>query len=108
MPEDVLKRLLEAERRAEAIVESARTEQARLIDEARREARALEQGFEARVPGIRALHVKDAEERAERAIAELERRFHERQKELRRLAEAREDDAVRDALGILTSPERCE
>jgi len=108
MPEDVLKQLLEAERRAEAIVESAKTEQARLIEEARREARALEQSFEERVPEIRALYVKDAEERADRAIAELERRFHERQKELRRLAEAREDDAVRDALGILTSPERCE
>lgn len=108
MPEDVLERLLEAERKAEAVVENAKTEQSRIVEEAHREARSIEQSFEARVPEIRALWLKKAEDRAEQTVRELGRRFQERQKELRRLAEGHEDEAIRAVVALLTSPDRCD
>jgi V/A-type H+-transporting ATPase subunit G/H len=108
MPDDVLKQLLDAERRAEGVVESARLEKERIIEAARRDARALEERFEARIPEIRETQVKDAERRAERSVAELEARFQERRRELRRLADEHEEDALRAALALLTDDDACE
>lgn len=102
MTGDVLKRLIDTERRAEAIVEDAQAEQKRLVEEARHDARALEERFEARVPEIHALQLKNAERRAGQTIANLERQFEARRKELRRLVDEHEEDALRAALALLT------
>jgi vacuolar-type H+-ATPase subunit H len=100
--EEVLKRLLEIERQAEALVDAAQAERDRIVTAAQEEAHAAAQQLEARLPELRASFLHKAEERAEQAIAEVTRRATERQRELRRLAEAHEADALAAALALLT------
>ncbi|WP_077729678.1 hypothetical protein [Methylocaldum sp. 14B] len=52
--EDVLKRLLEAESRAEVLIKEADAERDRLVQEARAEARTMEERFAASLPALRA------------------------------------------------------
>jgi len=104
--EDVLKRLLEAEARAEAMVADATAKREQIIRQATEEARAAEQRFEARIPEIQGSFAGKAQERAEQAIAELRRRYEERHKSLRALAERQADDAVNAAVALLLDVER--
>ncbi len=104
--EDVLKRLLEAEQQAEALVDAAQAERDRIIAGAEAEARAAEAQLEARLPELRAGFLEKARERAEQSIAELTRRAHERQHALRQTAQAREADAVEAALALILDPSR--
>ncbi len=99
--EDVLKRLLDAEARAEAIVADANAKREQIIREATDEARAAESRFEERIPEIQASFSGKAEERAQQGIAELKRRYEERQKNLRSLAETQTQAAVEAALVII-------
>jgi V/A-type H+-transporting ATPase subunit G/H len=104
--ENELKRLLDAELRAEALVEEANQERERLIRQALDDARVAEAHFEARIPELEASFVEKAQERAEQAIAELERRYAERREHLRQLAAEKEHDALDAALTLLLDPER--
>lgn len=104
--EEVLKRLLEIEHQAEALVDAAQAERDRIISVAQEEAQAAERQLEARLPELRASFLSKGEERADQAIAELTRRGAERQRELRRLAEAHEQDALAAALALLTDPDK--
>lgn len=99
--EDVLKRLLDAEARAEAIVAEANAKREQIIREATEEARGAEARFEERIPDIQGSFAGKAEERAEQAIAELRRRYEERQKNLRGVAETQTQEAVDAALAII-------
>lgn len=99
--EDVLKRLLEAEARAEAVVAEATAKREQIIRQATEEARAAELRFEERIPEIQGSYSGKAEERAQQAIAELKRRYEERHKSLRALAERQAPDAVNAAVAIL-------
>lgn len=104
--DDTLKRLLDAELRAEALVEQAQKERERIVQDAVDEARATEQRFEARIPELHASFVHKAEERAAQAIAELERRYREHGADLRARAREHEREAIAAALALLIDPER--
>lgn len=104
--EDLLKRLLEAEMRADAEVVKADAERERSIQEALEQARRAEEQFAAGITELRAPHLEQAETRAAQAVAELKRKHGERQRHLRRLAEERERPAVEAALALLLDPER--
>ena len=104
--EDVLKCLLEAEHRAEALVKAAEAERDRLVRQARVDAHAAEERFAARIPAIRTSFLEKAEEQAAQALAELRRHYAEQQRQLYTLAEAREQTAVETAVALLLDPSR--
>ncbi len=99
--EDVLKRLLDAEARAEAIVAEANAKREQIIRQATDEAHAAEARFEERIPEIQVSFSGKAEERAQQGIAELRRRYEERQKNLRGLAETQTQAAIDAALDVI-------
>jgi len=86
--EDQLKRLLEAEARAQAIIEAAGHERQRLLDETLASAHEAEARFEKNRAELRAPFIKEAHGRAEQAVAELTRKYEERQRNLRDMAPA--------------------
>lgn len=104
--EDLLKRLLEAELQADGEVRNASSRRERTIQEALEQARQAEQQFAAGVETLRAPYLRQAQERAEQAIAELRKKYEERQRALRALAEQRETAAVEAALAAVLDPER--
>ena len=99
--DQTLKRLLDAEVRAEQIVRQAEDAREKLIRSALLEARAIENRFEARVPELHASFREKAEARADQTISELKRRFDERHVQLRNLAEQREEEALEAAFALL-------
>jgi vacuolar-type H+-ATPase subunit H len=102
--EDPLKRLLEAEGRAQSIIDTASNERQRILDEALASAREAEARFEAGRVDLRAPFLKEAHSRAEQAVAELVRKYEERQRNLRDLASRHEQEAVDAALSLLLDP----
>jgi vacuolar-type H+-ATPase subunit H len=104
--DDTLKRLLDAEMKAEKIARDAEQEQERIIQSAMREARSDEERFTARIPDLHRGFIDKAEERAEQTIAELKRRYDERHVQLRETAEQRENDALDAAFSLLLDPSR--
>lgn len=106
MVEDELKRLLDAELRAEALVEQANTEREAIIHKALEDARHAEERFEARIPELRASFLEKAEDRAAQAVAELTRRYEERAERLRALAREREREATESAVAWVLDPDR--
>ncbi|MBI5330738.1 MAG: ATPase [Betaproteobacteria bacterium] len=104
--DDALKRLLEAETRAQSIIEAATMERQRILDEALAAAREAETRFEAGRADLRAPFLKEAHGRAEQAVAELTRKYEERQRSLRDLATRHEQEAVEAALDLLLDPAR--
>lgn len=99
--EEVLKRLLDTERKAEELVDAAQTERDRIIANAQTEAHAAEAQLEARLPELRTGFLSKAAERAEQSITELTRRATERQRDLRHIAESHEQEALTAALALL-------
>lgn len=102
--DETLRRLLDAELRAEKLAQEAEQEQERMIQAALREARAEEERFTARVPDLHRGFLHKAEERAEQTVAELKRRYDERHVQLRNLAGEREQDALEGAFAHLIDP----
>jgi V/A-type H+/Na+-transporting ATPase subunit G/H len=98
---DVLKRLLDAEIKAEAQLEAADRERERVIQEALDEARTMEERFEAGLAEFRAPILKEAEEDARRQTEELERRYAATAQTLRTAAQRNEEAAVAAALSLL-------
>lgn len=103
--DDQLKRLLDAEKRAEEIARQAEADQEQMIQAALREARHAEERFQARTPDIHGSFLEKAEARAEQTIKELRKRYDERHVQLREMAEAREAEALDAAFAVLTDPE---
>lgn len=99
--DDTLKRLLEAEMRAEGLAQQAEEEAERLVQAAVAEAKAQEERFRARIPDLHKGYIQKSEERAEQTIAELKRRYDERHVQLRNMAEEREEDALQAAFDLL-------
>ena len=99
--DDTLKRLLDAEMRAERLAQQAEVEQDSLIQQAMADAKAENERFGARIPELQRAFVTKAEERAEQNIAELRRRYDERHIQLRDQAEQREHEALEAAFQIL-------
>lgn len=104
--EDALKRLLEAEARADAEVTQASVERERIIQGALEQARLAREQFAAGVADLRAPYLAQAEDRAAQAIAELRRKYDDRGRTLRTQAEARESAAVDAAIAVVLDPER--
>ena len=103
--EKTLQRLLDAEMQAEQIHLKAVEAREQVIQEALREARAEEEHFEARLPELHGSFLEKANQRAEQTIAELKRRYDERHAQLRKYAEAREDEALDAAFAVLIDPD---
>lgn len=99
--DDLLKRLLDAELQGEAIVDEASRERERMVQQALGEARAAEASFEAGLGELRRHYLKQSEERAAQAVAELARQYAEHQRELRRQAQEHDADAGAAALDLL-------
>lgn len=104
--EDTLRRLLDAEVKAEQLAAEADAERERLVRQALSDARAAEEQFEARIPELHAAFVRKAEARADQHVAELQRRYHERGKQVTTLARQREVEAMEAALTLLIDPHR--
>lgn len=102
--ENSLKRLLEAEARAQGIIDAASAERQRILDEALAAARDAEARFEAGRADLRAPFLKEAHGRADQAVAELARKYEERQRNLRDMASRHEQEAVDAALNLLLDP----
>jgi len=102
--EDPLKRLLEAEARAQSIIDAASAERQRLLDEALASAHDAEVRFEAGRADLRAPFIKEAHGRADQAVVELARKYEERQRNLRDMASRHEQEAVDAALNLLLDP----
>lgn len=97
---DTLKRLLEAEMRAQVLVDQAIQERDKIIAKALADTRRAEERFAAHIPEIQQSYIAKAESQAEQAISELTRRYGEREKQLEDLAQERRAKA-REA--VLTS-----
>ena len=103
--ENVLQRLLNAELKARVIVENAKKERDRLVNEAREEVKRAEQRFELRVPEIHTSFTDKAEERARTQINELDRRYHERRDILIEVSKQNKQQAIDDALNLFMDAE---
>lgn len=103
--EDILKRLLDTESRAEAIVAAAEAERKRIVDAALDEARQAEARFQESAAGRRQPLLAEAEDRAGQLVADLNRKYEARQRALREQAERNEGEAVKAALAALLGVE---
>jgi vacuolar-type H+-ATPase subunit H len=99
--EDTLKRLLDAELRAQALVDQAFHQRDHMLEQAREETRIAEERFKARIPEVQSAFVSKAEKRADQTISELERRHDERRSELEAMAEGRREDAAEAAIAYI-------
>jgi vacuolar-type H+-ATPase subunit H len=99
--EDTLKRLLEAEKEAERMVDEAKSERNRIVEQALANTQAEEKRFAQRIPEIHADFLKKAETRAEQSIGELKRRYEERTRQLSSLAGQNEEEALESAVELI-------
>ncbi len=102
--DEPLQRLLEAEARAQAVIDAARRERDAIVEAALAAARDAEARFEAGRAALRAPFIDEAQARAEQAIGELTRKYGERQRMLRELAARHEREAAGAALALLLDP----
>ena len=103
--DDALKRLLDAESRAREIIDAATRERQQLLDKAVADAQAAQARFDQNRAQLRAPFLAEARSRAEQSVAELARKYEERQKVLRDMASRHEQEAVRAALEWVLDPD---
>lgn len=101
---DTLKRLLEAEMRAQALVDQAMQERDKIIAQALADTQRAEERFAARIPEIQQSYIARAESQAEQAIGELTRRYGEREKQFEDLAQERRAKAREAVLASFLDP----
>ena len=104
--EAILKRLLDAELKAQQLVDHANAERERILHQALADAQAAEERFSARIPTIHSSFIAQAEERATQTIGELNRRYEERRTQLQQMAEGRREDAMEAAMALVLDPQR--
>lgn len=102
MADEPLKRLLDAEAKAEQVIARADEERQSIIEQARLEIQAAELRHAERVKEIQASSLAQAEQRAQQTIAELKRRHNERLAALRTSAASMESRALDAAVELLT------
>jgi V/A-type H+-transporting ATPase subunit G/H len=102
MADESLKRLLDAEAKAELIITQADAERQAIIEQARKEVHEAERQHAERVSGIHASFLAQAEQRAQQTIAELKRRHTERSATLQAAAEQHRQQALDAAVALLT------
>lgn len=99
--EDTLKRLLNAEIRAETLVAQAQTEREQTVQRALQETKQAEQRFKRNIPQLQHHFLEQAEARAIQSIAELNKRYEGRKTHLRQLAEDNQQRALDAAVQLL-------
>ncbi len=104
--DDTLRRLLEAEQKADALVNKAQADRDRIVEKALEEIKAADDRFRARIPELRESFQNKAEERAAQAIAEVRRRYSERRHELDEEIDRRRDQSVSRGLDALLTISR--
>ncbi|OIR11182.1 hypothetical protein GALL_73600 [mine drainage metagenome] len=102
MVDEALKRLLDAEARAELVIAGAEAERQKVIEQAKFEVQVLERQHAERIKEIHAAFLAQAEQRAQQTIAELKRRNTDRAASLRQSAGESESQALDAALSLLT------
>lgn len=103
--DDQLQRLLETEARAQAVIDAASRNRQRMIEDALATVRDAEARFEAGRAELKAPFLNEAKGRADQVVAELSRKYSERQRALRDLAARHEAEAVDAALTLLLDPD---
>lgn len=101
--DELLKDLLEAEEKAEHIVQQGEQHSEELSRKALADAHAIEQQFLDRIPEMHRSFSDKAREKAQQTIAEIQLRYDERNKELRELADQHADEAVEEAIELILS-----
>lgn len=104
--DDTLKRLLEAESKAEEIIASADRQRAALIEQARQAAQAAQTQHAQHLAEIAASFMAQAEQRAEQTIGELKRRHVERSQAMKAAAELARAQALEVALALLIGTDK--
>lgn len=99
--EDILKRLLEAEKKAEEQVEQADAARRQMIQDALDTARQAEIEFEKQAEARRSPFLAKAEEEARRRVAQMEEASSAQQRRLRERAARNEEAAVEAALALI-------
>ena len=100
--EDILKRLLAVEIEAEQLVAQANTDREKILQQALHDAHQAQQQFQAKVPEIQAMWLKQAQEQAQQTIDELNKRYEEKKLRLRTLAEENQQKALEAAVHFIT------
>jgi vacuolar-type H+-ATPase subunit H len=99
--EDILKRLLTVERKAEEQVQHADATRRKMIQEALEQSRSAEIEFEKKAEDRRKPFLENAEEKARQKIAELEAAAAAQQRTLREQAANNEENAVQSTLALI-------
>lgn len=102
MIDETLKRLLDAESEAERVLAHADGERLQIIEQAKREARAMEQQQTAHIADVHTSFLAQAELRAQQAIAEMQRRYSEQSLTMRASAQRHEQQALDEAVVLVT------
>jgi hypothetical protein len=92
--------LLDAEKEAERIIGEARDYRNKLLEDALEQTRQQEILFEQRIPEIHQSALIRANQHAEQIIGDFQNRHDERSRELRELAEQREQEALDAAFNL--------
>ena len=101
-----LKRLLDAEAKAEQIVARANDERQAIIEQAKHDARLAEQLHAERMAELHASFLAEAEQRAQQTITALQQRHDEQARALRISAQRNEQQALAEAVALLTGTDR--
>ncbi|WP_456405851.1 ATPase [Thiolapillus sp.] len=104
--DDTLKRLLDAEIKAESLVTQAIEEREELTRQALNEAKLAEDRLAARIPEIRSSFLDKTRQKVEQNISEMQRRFDERSRALRNMADESREDAFQAAIQIIVDPDQ--
>ncbi len=99
--EDTLKRLLTIETEAEQLVDKANSKRETIIQQALEEAHQMEVRFKTKLPDFHAGWLEKAQVRANQTVAELQKRYEEKQEKLRNLADENQAKALQAALQLL-------
>jgi len=104
MAEEPMKRLLDAEAKAEQVIALADEERRSIVEQAKLEIQESGQRHAERVKEIQSTHLAQAGLRAQQTIVELQRRYAQRASALRKSASAMEQSALSAAIELLTRP----
>lgn len=102
MVDETLKRLLDAEAKAEQVVARAEAERQAIIEQARHDAHLAEQLHAERMTELHASFLAQAEQRAQQTITSLQQQHAERAQALRASAQRHEQQALDEAVALLT------
>lgn len=103
MAEEPLKRLLDAEAKAEQVIAVAEEKRHGIVEEARLAVQAQEERHAERVKEIQTALLAQADQRAQQTVAELRRRYAERAAAMREAAVSMEQRALDAVIELLTS-----